>query len=60
MVVPWINSVNICHLPVDNIGSIRAVQYCHMVPSHKMHLSRLLTALQHSTKDVSLDILVCV
>ena len=55
MIVPWINSVNICHLPVDNIGSILAVQYCHMVPSHKMHLNRLLAALQHTTKDVNLD-----
>ena len=54
MVVSWINSVNISHLPVDKIGSILAVQYCHMVPSHKMHLNRLLTALQHSKKDVNL------
>jgi len=55
MVVLWINSVNICHLSVDNIGSILAVQYCHMVPGHKMHLNCLLTALQHSMKDVNLD-----
>jgi len=55
MVVPWINSVNICHLPVDNIGSILAVQYCHIVPCHKMHLNCLLTALQHNMKDVNLD-----
>ena len=55
VVVRWINSVNICHLPVDNIGSILAVQYCHMVPSHKMHFNCLLTALQHSMKDVNLD-----
>ena len=53
LVVPWINSVNICHLPVDNIGSILAVQYCHMVPSHKMHLNWLLRVLQHSMKDVN-------
>jgi len=26
-----------------------------MIPSHKMHLNRLLTALQHSMKDVNLD-----
>ena len=55
MIVPRISSVNICHLPVDNIGSILAVQYCHMVPSHKMHLNLLLTALQHTMKDVNLD-----
>ena len=55
MIVPSINSVYICHLPVDNIGSILAAQYCHMVPSHKMHLNRLLTALQHSMKYVNLD-----
>ena len=53
MVVPSINSVNICHLPVDNIGSILAVQYCHMVPLHTMHLNLLLTALQHNMKDVN-------
>jgi len=55
MVVFWINSINICHLPVDNIGSILAVQYCHMVPSHKMHLNCIRTTLQHSMKDVNLD-----
>ena len=55
MVVPWINSVNICHLSVDNIGSIIAVQYCKMVPSHKMHLNCLLTVLQHTMKYVNLD-----
>jgi hypothetical protein len=55
MVVVLIKSVNICHLPVDNSGSIFAAQYCHMVPSHKMHLNRLLTALKHSMKYVNLD-----
>jgi hypothetical protein len=55
MVVPWINCVNICHLPVNNNGSILVVQHCHMVPSHKMHLNRLLTALQHSMEDVNSD-----
>jgi len=55
MVVLSINSVNICHLSVDNIGSILAVQNCHMAPSHKMHLNCLLTALQHSMEDVNLD-----
>ena len=55
MVVPELNSVSICHLPVDNSGSIHAVQYCHMVPSHKMHLNILLTVLQHSMKNVNLD-----
>jgi hypothetical protein len=54
MVVLYINSVSIYHLPVDNSGSILAAQYCHMVPSHKMHLNRLLTALKHSMKDVNL------
>ena len=53
IVVPSINSVNICHLPVDNIGSILAVQYCHVVRSHTMHLNLLLTALQHNMKDVN-------
>jgi len=55
MFVLWINSVNICHLPVENIGSILVVQYCHMVPRHKMHLNRLLTVLQHRMKDVNWD-----
>ena len=55
MVVLGINCINICHLPVDNISSILAVQYCHVVPSHKMHLNRLLTVLQHSKKDVNSD-----
>ena len=53
IVVPSINRVHICHLPVDNIGSILAVQYCHMVPPHTMHLNLLLTALQHNMKDVN-------
>jgi hypothetical protein len=53
IVVPSINRISICHLPVDNIGSILAVQYCHMVPSHTMHLNLLLTTLQHNRKDVN-------
>ena len=55
MVVAWINSVNICHLSVDNIGSILALQYCHMVRSHNMHLNCIRTALQNTKKDVNLD-----
>lgn len=40
------NDFILWHLLIDNGGTVLALQQCHVIPRHKMHLYILVTVLQ--------------